>query len=338
MIRTIHTFRSRWGAAAAVAAAFATATPAMSNDIVIGANQPGSNFYVVGAALSDVISRNSNFTGRLMTSAGAGVWLPMMTTGEVDLGTASHYEAWLAARGEGPFPQPFNIGLIASGSGLNVALYVRNDSDIQTLADVRGRRIGSEYSGGPAIDVFKRGELANAGMTYDDMQALPRSTLYGGQREDFTEGRLDVFYASVGAGIVNELDSLVGVRFLGLDNSEEAVARMREIYPAVVTWVEPGAPGVREGMWMTFLPSYVVGFNDVSEEAVHTTLAALIDLNDDFRAANPALGGWTVDRFVTEDAIIPYHPHAVSFYKERGMWSDAMEARQQELLADFGRN
>lgn len=338
MTHTRRSPRFGWMAGAMLAAGLGATAPAAANDIVIGANQPGSNFYVIGAALSDVISRNSDFTGRLMTSAGAGVWLPMMTTGEVDLGTASHFEAWLAAKGQGPFPQPFNIGLLASGSGLNVGLYVRNDSDIQSMADIRGRRIGSEYSGGPAIDVFKRGELANAGMTYADMQALPRSTLYGGQREDFTEGRLDVFYASVGAGIVNELDSLVGVRFLGLDNSEEAIARMREIYPAVVTWVEPGAPGVREGMWMTFLPSYVVGFNDVSEEAVHATLAALIDLNEDFRAANPALGGWTPDLFVTPNAIIPYHPHAVSFYKERGMWSDEMEARQQELLAEFGRN
>jgi uncharacterized protein len=325
-------------AAAAALATVMIATPLAANDIVIGANQPGSNFYVIGAALSDVISRNSGYTGRLMTSTGAAVWLPMMETQEVDLGTMSHYESWLSARGEGPFPQSFDVGLIASGTGLNVGLYVLNDSPVQSMADIAGLRIGSEYSGGPAIDVFKRGELANAGLSYDDMQAQPRSTLYGGQREDVTEGRLDVFYASLGAGIINELDSMMGVRFLGLDNSETAMARMREVYPAIVTWVEPGPAGVREGMWMTYLPSYVVGHLSVSEEAIHTALAALVDLNDEFRESNPALGGWTPDIFVTTDAIVPYHPHAVSFYQSRGMWSDEMEARQQELLADFGRN
>ncbi len=324
--------------AAAALALFVSAAPAAANDIVIGANQPGSNFYVIGAALSDVISRNSDFTGRLMTSTGAAVWLPMMETQEVDLGTMSHYESWLAAQGEGPFPQPFNVGLIASGTGLNVGLYVLDDSPVQSMADIAGLRIGSEYSGGPAIDVFKRGELANAGLTYDDMQALPRSTLYGGQREDVTEGRLDVFYASVGAGIINELDSMLGVRFLGLDNSDEALERMREVYPAVVNWVEPGPPGINEGMYMTFLPSYLVGHLDVSEEAIHTALSALVDLNDEFRESNPALEGWTPDIFVTTEAIVPYHPHAVSFYQERGMWSEEMEARQQELLAEFGRD
>lgn len=313
-------------------------TAALANDIVIGANQPGSNFYVIGAALSDVISANSSYTGRLVTSTGAGAWLPMMTTNEVDLGTMSHYESWLALKGNPPFTQKFDIGLIASGSGLNVGLYVLADSDIKTLADVKGKRIGSGYAGSPAIDVFKRGELANAGYSYADLDAQPRSTLYGGQREDVTERRLDVFYASVGSGIVGELDSTLGVRFLGLDPSDEAVARMRDIYPAVVSLVKAGPPGIKEDIHMTFLPSYIVGYGDMPEAAVHATLAALVDLNEQFRAANPALGGWTPDRFVTTDAIVPYHPHAVSFYKARGMWSDEMEARQQELLAEFGLN
>lgn len=322
--------------AAAVAALVLQAAPVAASDIVIGANQPGSNFHTIGAALSDVISSNSDFTGRLVTSTGAGVWLPMMTTSEVDIGTVSHFEAYLAAKGEGPFSQPFAISMIAAGSGLNVGLYVREDSGIDSIADIAGMRIGSGYAGSPAIDVFARGELANAGLTYEDMDAQPRSTLYGGQREDVTEGRLDVFYASLGSGLINELDSTLGVKFLSLDPSDEAVARMQEVYPAIVTPVEAGPPGVDEDIYMTFLPSYLVAYESVSEEAIHAALDALVVHNEEFRAANNALGGWTTDRFVTTDAILPYHPHAVSYYKANGMWSDEMDARQAELLAEFG--
>lgn len=327
--------RKAWITGAAVGAALTFTAPAQSQDIVIGANQPGSNFYTIGAALSDVLSEHSDFTGRMMTSTGAGVWLPMMTTGEVDLGTASHYEAYLAARGEGPFPQAFDISLIAAGSGLNVGLYVREDSGITSIDDIEGRRIGSGYAGSPAIDVFARGELANAGLTYDDMDAQPRSTLYGGQREDVTENRLDVFYASVGSGLISELDSTLGVRFLSLDPGSEALERMREVYPAIVSEVEAGPPGIPEDIYMTFLPSYLVAYGEVSEAAIHAALDALVVHNEQFRAANPALGGWTTDRFVTTEAILPYHPHAVSYYMENGMWSDEMQAHQEALLAEF---
>ncbi len=331
---TAHS-RKTWLAGAVTAAAVAIAAPAAAQDIVIGANQPGSNFYTIGAALSDVLSEHSEFTGRLMTSTGAGVWLPMMTTGEVDLGTASHYEAYLAAKGEGPFPQAFDISMIAAGSGLNVGLYVREDSGITSIDEIEGRRIGSGYAGSPAIDVFARGELANAGLTYDDMDAQPRSTLYGGQREDVTENRLDVFYASLGSGLISELDSTLGVRFLSLDPSSEALEHMREVYPAVISEVEAGPPGVKEDIYMTFLPSYLVAYGEVSEDAIHATLDALVEHNDQFRSANPALAGWTTDRFVTTEAIMPYHPHAVSYYREHGMWSDEMEAHQQALLEEF---
>jgi TRAP transporter TAXI family solute receptor len=320
----------------AAALAMGLAAPAAANtDIIIGATQPGSNFFIIGTALTDVISKSSSYTGKLITSAGPAQWLPMMVDREVDLGILSHYEAWLAGQGKPPFDQKHDIQLLAVGTGLNVGLYVLDESPIRSRSEIKGMRIASEYAGSPAINVFAMAELANAGLTFDDMQAAPRTTLYGGQREDVTERRLDVFYASVGSGIINELDSTLGVRFLPLDPSPEAVARMREVYPIVVTEVKAGPPGVDEDMTLTFLPTYIVAYGEVDEAAVHATLGALWDMNEEFRAANPMLGGWQTGIFATENAIMPYHDHAVSFYKAKGVWTDAMQARQDALTAEF---
>lgn len=320
----------------AAALAMGLAAPAAANtDIIIGATQPGSNFFIIGTALTDVISKSSSYTGKLITSAGPAQWLPMMVDREVDLGILSHYEAWLAGQGKPPFDQKHDIQLLAVGTGLNVGLYVLDESPIRSRSEIKGLRIASEYAGSPAINVFAMAELANAGLTFDDMQAAPRTTLYGGQREDVTERRLDIFYASVGSGIINELDSTLGVRFLPLDPSPEAVARMREVYPVVVTEVKAGPPGVDEDMTLTFLPTYIVAYGEVDEAAVHATLGAMWDMNEEFRAANPMLGGWQTDIFATENAIMPYHEHAVSFYKAKGVWTDAMQARQDALTAEF---
>jgi TRAP transporter TAXI family solute receptor len=313
----------------------ATAPASANTDIIIGATQPGSNFFIIGTALTDVISKSSDYTGKLITSAGPAQWLPMMVDREVDLGILSHYEAWLAGQGKPPFEQRHDVRLLAVGSGLNVGLYVLDESPVRSRSEINGLRIASEYAGSPAINVFAAAELANAGLTFDDMQAAPRTTLYGGQREDVTERRLDVFYASVGSGIINELDSTLGLRFLPLDPSPEALARMREVYPVVVSEVKAGPPGVDEDMTLTFLPTYIVAYGAVDESAVHATLGAIWDMNEEFRAANPMLGGWQTDVFVSENAILPYHEHAVSFYKARGAWTDAMQARQDALLAEF---
>lgn len=324
------------GAMLAAAAGTACLTGAggalAQNDVIIGARESGSTFYVVGAALADVVAAHTDLTGRVLTAAGAAVWMPMMDSREADLGVISHYESWLGWTGGGTFQKPYDVRTVVVGSGINVGLYVRADSDIRTRADLAGRRIASDYSGSPAIAVYAEAEIANAGLGWDDVDAVPRASLYAGQREDATEGRLDAFYASVGSGLTRELDSTIGIRFLGLDPSDAAVARMRDVYPALVTEVQPGAPGVEVPMTLTYLPTYIIAHADVPDDVVYQVVEAVWELNDRFRAANDRLRGWTTDKFATAEVTVPYHEGAVRFFKDRGEWTDAMQASQDALL------
>jgi TRAP transporter TAXI family solute receptor len=311
----------------------ATGSALAANDVIIGAHEAGSTYYVIGAAVADVISKNSKYTGKMITAAGAAVWMPMMDSREVDLGVASHYEAWLARGGKKPFAKSFDVRTVVVGGGINVGLYVRKDSDIKTLADIKGKRIGSGYPGAPAIGVYALGEIANGGFGWGDMQAVPRTSLYAGQREDVTEKRLDVFYASVGSGITNELNSTIGIRFLSLDPSPAALASMRKVYPAVVTPVKAGPPGIETDMHLTYLPTYLIGHAKVSNDTIYAVTKALWEKNADLQAANPRLKGWVAAKYATVDVTVPYHDGAIKYFKEAGAWTPALEAHQAGLLA-----
>ncbi|QPM90571.1 TAXI family TRAP transporter solute-binding subunit [Pseudooceanicola algae] len=319
------------------AAAFAAILPLSAfaqTEVIIGARESGSNDYVVGAAVAATISEDSGMTGKVLTASGAGVWMPMMDYGEVDLGVTSHYEGWLGSKGQGAFNSAHDIRAVVVGGGINVGLFVLNDSPVESRADVAGLRMAAEFSGSPAVGDYALGEIANAGYGWDDVQAVPRASLYASLREDVAEGRLDVFYASVGSGITGEIDSTVGMRFLGLDTSPEALAKMREVYPALISEVPAGPPGIREPMSLAYLATYVVASAKVSDDTVYAVTKAMFEKNDSFRAINKSLGGWDKAKFASADVVIPYHDGAVRYFKEAGVWTDAMQAQQDALLAE----
>jgi len=300
-------------------------------DIIVGGKEPGSSFYTYAAAIAGVISKNTKKTGKVMAVAGAGVWLPMMENKEVDVGLVSHYQGWLAKTGKKPFPRSYDVRLVLVGGGINVGMYVRKDSPIKTRKDIRGKRIAFRYSGSPAIHVYAEAEIANGGLTWKDVKAVPRTSLYAGQREDVTERRLDVFYASVGSGVTRELDATVGIRFLGVDTTPSLLKKMRSVYPVVVKPVKAGPPGIRTNMSLVYLPVYLITHAKVSDERVYEVVKTLWDHNADLRKAHKRLKRWDRGRFADSQAILPYHKGAVRFYKEKGVWSPKVAAAQSQL-------
>ncbi|MGI5883112.1 MAG: TAXI family TRAP transporter solute-binding subunit, partial [Dethiobacteria bacterium] len=60
---------------------------------------------------------------------------------------------------------------------------------------------------------------------------------------------------------------------------------------------------------------------------------AIWENNEELSGIHPRLKEWTIDRFVSEQATLPYHPGAIKFYKDKGVWTEEMDALQESLLS-----
>jgi TRAP transporter TAXI family solute receptor len=134
---------------------------------------------------------------------------------------------------------------------------------------------------------------------------------------------------------IDELQAKRGARILPIDNSPEAAKRTKDIYPGYPLKVTPGPgkTGVDKEMYLWGYDIYLVGRKSLSDEAAYQIVKALWEQYKDMGQIHVLLKDWTPDKYVTKEALIPYHPGAVKFYKEKGAWTAEMAKLQESLLA-----
>ena len=92
---------------------------------------------------------------------------------------------------------------------LRVAFFVRKDSDMKSIADLKGRRVPVGYSAMRTIDALTNAVLATAGLTPADVKPVLVPNVVRGA-DDFVSGNADVFMFAFGGAKVREVDATVG--------------------------------------------------------------------------------------------------------------------------------
>lgn len=308
----------------------------------IGTNPAGTAFYAVSAGLAKVISDAGPMQSVVQPYTGSSTFMPLLDSGEIDFGIINAVEmnlgyqgpAKLKISGKNPLPHVPNTRLIMRGSPLSVSLVVKKDSPIKTVQDVKGKRVTGEYPANVAIWYHIYTELANAGLTWDDVKVVPVSSVNDGV-DALVQGRADVSNHAIGVAKIKEADAAVGVRFLSLDCSAQGDARVRKAVPGYyVTTLKAGSStGIIGDTCVLTYDIYMVGHKGLSNDVVAHSLRAIWDNIDKLPPLNPQFLEWTRERAASADVTIPYHPAAVQFYKEKNLWNAKIDEAQKRLLA-----
>ncbi len=305
----------------------------------LGTHGVGSIVNTMGTGLATVLSSGLSMEVKAIATTGPVEWLPMLNTNEMDLGVLSNWDAQMGREGKSSYDpisggKGFPLMLITSGHRSINSLLVAEDSGIRKASEVKGKRYVGTIAGSPGITAQGNAFLANQGLTSKDVKMITVPKI-GDAVKSLIEGRADVAQVSQGMGVTAELDSIKGARFLSMDNSPEAVRRTQEAYPCEIVKVSPakGLVGIKEETYMMSYPFYLAGREGLPESMVYNIVKVLWDKNKDLNAINKNLEDWTPENFIDKNFTIPYHPGAVKFYKEKGLWTAEMEQRQQQLLS-----
>jgi TRAP transporter TAXI family solute receptor len=273
--------------------------------------QPGTLNHTSGSAVAKVLKEKAGLNVLVQPTAGESVLIPLVSRGEAEFGIANILELQAA--------QAPNLRLIGSLHPLRGAFWVRKDSDMRTMADLKGKRVGMGYSAMRTIDPMVKAILATGGLTEKDVTPVLIPNVIRGA-DDFTSGAADMFFFAFGAPKVREVDATVG-GIRALEIPESGMAAAKKILPE--GYLTPAAPnpffvGVEKPMGVYSWDNMIFASSKVSDEVVYKVIKALENNKAELVAIQPALREFSAEALYKNYAI-PYHPGALKYFKDKNI-------------------
>jgi uncharacterized protein len=308
---------------AIMAAGSTVSTAAAQHPLGIGTSPQGTLTYQIGATFGQAVGEALGRQARVQPQSGTGVMVPLVNSGELDIGFVNTLEMTDAFTGTGTFegrPQQ-DIRMVAVMFPIRVGMFVRDDSDIQSIEDLAGKRLAWGYTSQQIIQTVLNGVLANAGLGPDDVEQVLVPNLIRGV-DEFIAGNVDAGFFAIGPAKVAEADAAVGgIRFLPMNEDDQARARMQETVPSsYIATVQPTAAttGV-DAPLPTMHYNYTMFVNAaLPDELVHDLTAVLAEQSEQMAAGVPLFKQLKSDQ-LWRDFGVPYHPGAIDYYEKNGV-------------------
>ncbi len=304
-------------------AALALPIAASAQTLGFGTAPQGTIGYSMGAAIAKVIAETESLQSRVQPYSGSSAILPLVSSGELDLSVCNVLEAQEAALGAGPYNgrRQANLRVLAVIFPIHVGFFVKKDSPVRSIADLKGKRVPYGYSAQLTLNRVNQALLATAGLSEKDIVPVLVPNVARGA-DDFAEGKADAGFFAIGAAKVTEVDKTTGgIRFLQVPADGASVAALRKFVEfAYVNEVKPSPAfaGIAEPTRLMAYDYLVVAGAHVKDDVVHKVARALHTQKPKLVESLRAFGGFN-PATMHKQMPAPFHPGALKYYKEAGL-------------------
>ncbi|AZT94707.1 TAXI family TRAP transporter solute-binding subunit [Brevibacterium aurantiacum] len=291
-----------------------------TDDLTFGTGGTSGTYYPLGGELASIFEDNvDGVTVNYVESGASAENLGKIFQGEWQLGFTQSDTANTAVKGELEDldgTKIDNVGWLASLYPEAAHIIVREDSGIESVKDLKGKKIavGDAGSGTRAIsDAIL--EAANIG----ESDYTPEITDFGASTDMLADKQIDATIFVVGTPVagLTQLAATTDVKLLGLDEKvtsaieEDSGAESYDIPADAYDFLKEDVPTV------SVFASLVASTDQVSEDTAYGLTKALFEHTDEVTL--------DVGKLITKDTAtlgigdVPMHPGAQKYYEEEGI-------------------
>jgi TRAP transporter TAXI family solute receptor len=308
----------------AAALALSLSLAASAQQVSIGTSNPGSIYHSSGSVIAKLLNEKAKIGATIQPYASPNVFIPAVNAGQMQLGLANIAEITWALEGKEHFDgRPHKeLRAVAIMYPLRSAIFVRKDSDIKSLTDLKGKRALDGFTSQKIILPLLDAMYGAVGMTRKDMQPVQVPNVVLGA-DTFAAGRADMFFFAIGAAKPKEVDASVGIRMLPIPKTAQAEAAIKEHFPPGYLRLERPSPvnvGVLEPGHSLAYDALVFASAKTPENVAYQTAKVM---HDNAKAMGEAFGPLRLfdPKMMAKDfGPLQFHPGAVKYYKEIGQW------------------
>ncbi len=288
----------------------------------MGTAPPGGAFFPVGGAMAEVF--NNHTSGASMTAestSGSQENIRRLDSGELDFALSNSAITYFAVRGAEGWDRAYPMRAVMTLAP-NVAMFVAPaGSAIESIADLAGERV-SVGPAGAGFEYFIRPLLAAHGLTYDDFS--PVNATQTGAVDMLSDGAVAAAFlgGAVPTASITQAAAVRDVRLVpfhtvALDElvDEFLFFNLATIPAGTYRGVDEDFHGLDVGS-MHFITSA-----GLDEDLVYEVTKALYENREEV-VSRHAAGRAINPTNVVRDTGTEFHPGAVRFYREIGIWPD----------------
>jgi TRAP transporter TAXI family solute receptor len=285
---------------------------AAAQTVGLATMQPGSLNHTSGTAIAKVVKEKAGINALVQPTAGETVIIPLVGRGETDFGLANALEVSVVNENN-RLPDLRLIGVLHP---LPTAWFVRKDSAMRSMADLKGKKVTWGFSAQRTIDIVAKAMLATVSLTDKDVTPVLVPNVVRGA-DDFVAGATETFYFAFGAPKVREVDATVG-GIRALEVPESGMPAARKFYAD--GYLAPATPGpfyigVDKPMGVYTWDNLIFTHAKVKDEVVYKLIEAMVKNKDDMIAIQPALRGFRPEVMYKKFST-PYHPGALKYFAD----------------------